>query len=232
MVNPTNASDVKLTPKVRLIANGYWRDVWRVIEQQQHQPHEEDEEGISSQHMQGNYGPVVLKTIRYEHEYDERNFDRHRRDAVAMERLTSSKYVVDIYAFCGNSGLFQYADGGSLEDYIYDDEDEEGGGGLSQWNSKHKLMIAHQLASGLSDVHNFANKDGIAAIAHTDITAGQFVFIGDGHSKGIFKLNDFNRCRFLLWNEKENKPCGFYVGSNPGSVRIYIYISFFFVFFC
>ena len=227
MTNPTNITDIRETPKVRLIANGYWRDVWRVIEQQQQQDEEEEESG-SDTSLQGNYGPVVLKTIRYEHEYDERNYDRHRRDAVAMERLTSSRYVVDIYAFCGNSGLFQYADGGSLEDYIYDvDEEQDGsGGGLSQWNSRHKLMIAHQLASGLSDVHNFANKDGIPAIAHTDITAGQFVFIGDGHSKGIFKLNDFNRCRFLLWNEKQNKPCGFYVGSNPGTVRIFSLLFF------
>ena len=222
--NPStfHESAVVIKSKVQLIANGYWRDVWRVIEQ------------ASNHHIQntntnnaGNYGPVVLKTIRYEHAYDERNYDRHRRDAIAMERLTSSTYVVNIYAFCGNSGLFEYADGGSLEDFVFDEVEtrQENGAieyitGASQWSPQEKIMIAHQLSSGLSDVHNFA-KENVAAIAHTDITPGQFVFIGDGET-GIFKLNDFNRCRFIRWNAQTQTTCPFHVGSNPGGVSIVV----------
>ena len=117
--------------------------------------------------------------------------------------------------------VFEYADGGSLEDFIFDEiETDPGSGqyvsGASQWTPKQKIMIAHQLASGLSDVHNFA-KEGVAAIAHTDITPGQFVFIGDGTS-GIYKLNDFNRCRFMRWNSQTRTTCGLHVGSNPGGI--------------
>ena len=82
------------------LANGYWRDVWQVTSGKEE---------------------TILKTIRYEHDYTPRNYDRHRRDAVAMERLSSSKYILNIYGFCGNSGLFEFAKGGSLEDNVYSD---------------------------------------------------------------------------------------------------------------
>lgn len=86
--------------RVSLLAHGYWRDVWMVRESL-------------------NGTKRVLKTLRYEHGYEARNYDRHRRDAVAMERLTRSPLVVDIYGFCGNSGIFQYANGGDISDAIW-----------------------------------------------------------------------------------------------------------------
>jgi hypothetical protein len=66
-----------------------------------------------------NNNKIVLKTLRYEHEFDLRNWDRHRRDAIAMERLSASPFVLDIYASCGNSGLTEYAPGGSIENAIF-----------------------------------------------------------------------------------------------------------------
>jgi hypothetical protein len=81
----------------RYLAHGYWRDVWKVVNKEQE---------------------AVLKTIRYEHDYTERNYDRHRRDAVAMERLTASIHILDIYAFCGHSSIAELGGGGSLQDAI------------------------------------------------------------------------------------------------------------------
>ena len=40
---------------------------------------------------------VVLKTLRIEREFIEEYYELHRRDAVAMERLTFSPYVMDVY---------------------------------------------------------------------------------------------------------------------------------------
>jgi serine/threonine protein kinase len=154
---------------------------------------------------------TVLKTMRYMHDYTPRNYDRHRRDAVAMERLSSSPFIMDIYAFCGNSGLFEYADGGSLSHSVFAEEEE----GVKPWDSKEKLVVAHQAAAGLAALHN-TDKEGVASIAHTDITTSQFVYVEEA---GIFKLNDFNRCRFIAWNNKTNKPCTYEVGNNPGKVR-------------
>jgi serine/threonine protein kinase len=38
-------------------------------------------------------------------------------------------------------------------------------------------------------------------------------------SDGIYKLNDFNRARFITWDIKKNSPCKFKVGNNPGAFR-------------
>ena len=64
-------------------------------------------------------------------------------------------------------------------------------------------------------VHNYP-KVGVAAIAHTDITPSQFVYVT---SEQIFKLNDFNRCRFLRWNKEKDEACTYDVGNNPGTFR-------------
>ena len=80
------ADELAANSFIRLINNGFFRDVWTI--------HDSDLANT----------PRVLKTLRYEHSYIDRNYDRHRRDAVAMERLTSSPYIVDIFGFCGNNG--------------------------------------------------------------------------------------------------------------------------------
>jgi serine/threonine protein kinase len=181
------ALDADGNESVRLLASGYWRDVWKVQDGQDR---------------------TVLKTIRYEHDYEPRNQDRHRRDAMAMEQLTSSQWVMDIYGYCGNSGIFEFADGGSLDDSL-DASDE------APWSSSERLVVAFQVASGIAAVHNYP-KEGIPAIAHTDITTSQFVYV---NSAAIYKLNDFNRCRFIRWDTKRNTTCPFKVGNNPGNFR-------------
>jgi len=66
---------------------------------------------------------MALKTMRYEHEFEERNFDRHRRDALASERLSSSASVIDIFSFCGNTGVYEFISGGDINDAIWPLED-------------------------------------------------------------------------------------------------------------
>mmetsp|Transcript_23724 Transcript_23724/g.67003 ORF Transcript_23724/g.67003 Transcript_23724/m.67003 type:complete len:574 (+) Transcript_23724:859-2580(+) len=179
---------------IRFLAHGYWRDVWRV-----RRPLHDDDYG----------GRSVLKTMRYEHDFTERNYDRHRRDSMAMEHLSSSPHIMNIYAFCGNSGLFEFANGGSVDDIAYDKEVMKG------YSSRDKVAMAHQLASGLSAVHNI-DKVGVPSISHTDITGSQFVLV---EQAGIYKLNDFNRARFLTKNRETGESCTFSVGNNPGSFR-------------
>lgn len=50
-----------------------------------------------------------------------------------------------------------------------------------------------------------------------DITPSQFIFID-----GKWKMNDFNRCRFMRVSKEDNSPCGFRVGANPGKVWLKI----------
>jgi serine/threonine protein kinase len=190
MVKPISL-DMKIG-EARHVGNGFWRDVWSIPEE------------ITNQYR-------VLKTIRLEHEMTPRNFERHRRDAMAMERLSSSPLVVDIYAFCGNSGVFEFADGGDLSDTLWPKQQAKRV--TNSLSKKKKLRIATQITSALAAVHNF-DREGRASVAHADISLNQFIKIN-----GRFKLNDFNRARFLRWNLKHDRMCTFHVGNNPGKNR-------------
>lgn len=105
----------------RIIGNGFWRDVWLV----NYDHGIVDEKGI-------------LKTMRYQHPYTPRNFDRMRRDSVTMERLTRSPFIVNIYAFCGTTSLSEWGDGGDIPDALWPTPTTTGTSLLSQMD---KLRI-------------------------------------------------------------------------------------------
>lgn len=89
---------------------------------------------------------------------------------------------------------------------------------MHSYHSLDILFLAHyeatQVASAIADVHN-VDREGQASMAHTDVSPVQFV-----RYDGIYRLNDFNRARFIGWNTTtNNEACGYYVGSNPGKVR-------------
>ena len=48
---------------------------------------------------------------RFEHNYEDDFFEHNRIDAVAMERLTSSPHVINVFGFCGHSVLTEFGDG-------------------------------------------------------------------------------------------------------------------------
>jgi Protein kinase domain len=165
---------------------------------------------------------LALKTLKYRRNFTESHADRHRRDAVIADRLTSTKESLDIYAFCGNSAIYQFAHGGTLKGAInkYIIANKKGPGSSSDdmmfWNMEKRLLVAYQVAASIAAVHN-VDEEGKASIAHTDISTDQFVSIDlDLHS---FKINDFNRARFLFKNVHDNSTCPFHVKSNKGKFR-------------
>jgi len=124
---------------LKFLANGWFRDTWKYV-------NENFEEAP----------PVVLKTLRIEREFLDEYFDLHRRDAVAMERLTFSPYVVNVHGYCGQSAINEFADGilgGKINN-------------LEQLNRKLrgkesdpqalflKLQIAVKVSLGLIHIHN------------------------------------------------------------------------------
>jgi len=173
---------VRVEERLRLIDNGFFRDVWSVKE----------ENGVT----------VVLKNLRHSHQHSDRNFDRHRRDALVMMSATASKYVADIYSFCGSSTFSEYASNGTISDIIWPLNGEN-----CTKSSKEKLELAVPIAHAIQDIHSLS-------IAHTDITPSQFLVFDDGK----VKLNDFNRCRFIT-RDKNDKPCAYQVHHNPGKYR-------------
>ena len=149
----------------------------------------------------------VMKTLRVDKKtatFDLRSFDRHRRDAVSFDQLSSSPLVINIFGYCSNTGIFKYGEGGDLESIYKRDKHV----------SKEELLhIAYNVSMSVAHAHHY-DENGHATIAHTDIKVDQFLY-----EDGYYKLTDFNRARFLLWNSHTNKHCGFTVGKNGGQWR-------------
>jgi hypothetical protein len=124
---------------------------------------------------------------------------------------------MDIYGFCGSAGVFEFADGGDLETALWPGNDD-----VVPWNPQERLIVGYQVVQAIAAVHNHP-KEGVAAIAHTDIALGQYVYVD---KVGGFKLQDFNRARFIAWNNATNEPCTYEVGNNPGNVRMISVIAF------
>lgn len=66
---------------------------------------------------------------------------------------------------------------------------------------------------GVAAVHNF-DQEGLASLAHTDISPSQFVKVNNR-----YKLNDFNRARYLTWNTTSHRLCTYRIQQNPGNNR-------------
>jgi len=159
---------------------GFWRHAWRV-------------DVLGGRKQVDDREPVVLKTLKFDHNFEDAHFEHDRIDAVAMERLTSSPHVINVFGFCGHSVLTEFADGKRV-------------GQLADKAKKiplSRLKIARDIASGLADVHGI-DGDGNATFVHLDINPANVVSIG-----GTLKLNDFNIGQILLWNTTSNKQCGF-----------------------
>lgn len=118
---------------------------------------------------------------------------RHKIDAVATERLTSSEHVIDIYGYCGQSVINEFAQDGDLFHYVR----------KHQISPREKLKMARDVALALADVHDIEGKDN-ATIVHKDVKPHNCVVI-----EGKLKLNDFNDAEFLQWDTALNRTCGF-----------------------
>ena len=152
----------------------------------------------------GSHG--VLKMMKGEHDVDARNFDRHRRDALVMERLASSPYIVTMYSFCGNTVFTEFI-GETLDEVIKNNRTVY----PSRNTPRARLKLALDVAKGIQALHEV---DG-GPIAHTDIQSEQFLV----DESGRVKLNDFNRCRFVAHRNETGEPCVFRIPTAPGAFR-------------
>jgi serine/threonine protein kinase len=145
----------------------------------------------------------ALKMKRFEssRDFDERVWDKHRRDALALEQMTNSPYIINIYGYCVNSVIVDYSDKGSLYRVF-----------RSEPSKEELLKVAHDVACAVRDANHFDNRER-ATIAHTDINPDQFLLVD-----GVYKLNDFNRAKFLSWDPERDEQCGFTFELNQGNV--------------
>ena len=182
-----NDDDVEQYEQLRLVNRGAFRHVWMIRD-----PHDEQSGNF-------NVNKRAMKTLRSlkekEKQFDLRNGDRHRRDAIAFEQLQQSPLVVDIYGYCSNTAIFDFADGGDLTTLFSNDHDDEKDGGANTLSKLQIMKIAYNVSKSVHDAHHLDGY-GRPTMAHTDIKIDQFILSKDGY----YKLSDFNRVRFLMWN--------------------------------
>lgn len=170
-----------------LNTKGSWRTVWKVTQQQYLHPSNNEPRNI------------VLKTLRYNREFDEESFQLQIIDSMAMERLTSSPYIANEYGFCGQTVLTEYAPK-SGRDLIKNRK-------LKSWQ---RVEIAHDLSAALADMHSIDYPNATnATLTHNDINIANTI---QGEPHGRIKFNDFNIGVRMRWNQ--TKPCGYPVHFN------------------
>jgi len=134
--------------------------------------------------------------MKYDDGYRERHYEKAWRDTIAMERLTASPFVLDVYGNCGASQLTAYAKGGNLHDYIaIARRDGESTSSLD------KLKISYQVAQGVADMHSIDGTDE-PTLVHNDLCCHQFVLVD-----GIYKLNDFHLTTIVKRNRTDGSVC-------------------------
>jgi len=213
----SSSDKTQTTPRQKypwgFVGNGLWRDVFTC------DPREES--------LTTPVAPAVLKMMKSEHKYDARNFNRHRRDALVMERLSSSHHLVPIYGYCSQTVLTQ-AISHTLDDVIYAREHESvkkwsPNGGyktkppLESWMGTDedgellatretevgRIKLALGVFRGLVDLHEgdrTTNSSNWLPVVHADLQSKQYLI--DAQTGQIY-LNDFNRCRFMT---KKDRP--------------------------
>jgi len=156
--------------------------------------------------------PVIVKMLRFEKKYSWKEFEHERIDALAMERLTRSPYVMNSYGFCGTSILNEFANGGDLHHSV-----EISNSTISPFQ---KLMFTRDAALGLADIHSIDGMDHVPTLIHRDIRSHNFLIV-NGH----LKFNDFHNARVLTRNYKTGKPCGFGMNLRCGEWKNSTYVS-------
>lgn len=140
---------------------------------------------------------IVLKIPKWSRDFEEHDFRKAAKDGVAMEHLSHSNYILDIYGYCGLSQVIELGDkGGNLHDLIKTTKYQT----RPFVSDLDKLKIGYQIASAVSDMHG--PDPSLIPIAHNDICCHQFILVN-----GIYKLNDFHLAAFQKRNKQTGTTC-------------------------
>ena len=120
-----------------------------------------------------------------------------------MERLTKSPYIVDIFSFCAQTSINEYAN------FIDGFQDLRSFAKQLRGNNDYKvlrlkLQITTMIALGVQHIHEVDSTDN-ATLVHYDINPKNIII----KKGGIPKINDFNLAQFMYWDKTEHKRCGF-----------------------
>ena len=190
-----------------MFAHGYYRDAWML-------KHADSNETTKSNNS-------ILKTLRFKHDFSIKDYFGIQKDALVMERLTSSPRILSMYGHCSMSMLVQpmpyeveqYVVPGSGMIKQKELEEFNDVKPMNQFNVSEKLGIALEMAESLAVLHG--HSEGI--IVHDDVQLCQWL---RGYDNKLL-LGDFNRAEVMEWNEKENRYCRYKNGYVYGNVSSY-----------
>lgn len=155
---------------------------------------------------------VVLKTLRLEREFLSEYYELHRRDAVAMERLTVSPFVVNIYGYCGQSAINELANFPMKGVLSLEAFNRRMRGKESTQTNAIKLRMAASIAVGLADIHAGGSSASVTAdtnkafLTHYDLNPRNIALFAGGRPK----INDFNIAEFMRYDPtNKNATCAF-----------------------
>eukprot|EP00934_Nitzschia_sp_Nitz4_P001999 Nitzschia sp. Nitz4//scaffold227_size32659//10018//11520//NITZ4_007897-RA/size32659-processed-gene-0.6-mRNA-1//-1//CDS//3329542791//1999//frame0 len=204
---------------LEFLGQGWFRSVWKY---QYNHPVVETSKKSHSKKTSLVSDTVVLKVLRYEREFLEEYYELHRRDAVAMDHLTFSPYVMNVYGYCGQSALNEFADFvlPGLEQVDRRLRDQK----ITLDLLLLKLRVALSVAIGVYHVqygrpgmpwdhekkrkreNHHHEEDILPTMVHYDLNPRNIAMV----SGGTPKLNDFNIAEFLqVRRTNTSQLCGF-----------------------
>jgi Protein kinase domain len=209
------ASDDNLS----LLGEGWFRTTWRLDRNVPSVATKSSKSKHKSVNIPPVHESVVLKTLRIEREFLSEYYELHRRDAVAMERLTGSNFVVNVFGFCAQSAINELADFSYPGVQNLESFNRRLRGINNQKSAIIKLRMAASIALGIADIHAAGehhnehnshhhpihNDNGNVYMVHYDLNPRNIALFAGGRPK----LNDFNIAEFLRYDTHTNKTCGF-----------------------
>lgn len=185
--------------QLKFLGQGWFRAAWK-LDRQPPGGIGDDEDGDDE--------TIILKMLRPERDFTDEFYELHRIDAVAMEQLTHSQYVLNTYGYCGQSALNEFASFKIPELSSLEKFDRQLRGKVDPRIDRMKLKLAVSVASGVAHMHELpADLVGHQrpTMAHYDLNPRNVAIVKGGQPK----LNDFNVAHFLKWNPRTNRTCGF-----------------------
>ena len=152
------------------------------------------------ENLYGHVDKFVYKSLNQIGNISPVKLDHQRRDALIMERTSSSQFIANTHGYCGLGIMMDFMPEGSLDDYFQKVRKADGGSNLPPMD---RLRITIHIASGVADLHTI---DGTAmpSFYHNDIGGRQYLF-----QDGIYMLNDFNQAKPIYVDKKTNAQCTF-----------------------
>jgi hypothetical protein len=160
---------------------------------------------------------VVVKSLCYERPAVTRNFGKVYAEAVALERLTVSDKIANIYGHCGSTVMVEkgeritervipttrwtrprYMEGHMAQEDL-DKLQQHDVHPMNNFTASEKLDMAIAMAESLAEMHGYDE----GAFTNDDISLDQWLLSADGR----IMLNDCNNVVYLEFDEDRQKYC-------------------------